>query len=326
MPKTDFRLQFDAADLLQRHPPDFQHPHKRMLFESAYSSDSPPSGCLEVSRWLPEPLSQIAIPFDLTTSVVTGYYDYRLSDPSAKSFEWHVNFSDPHLFVAYGSRLFAQDEMQVMEHPLLGAVREAIVARKYAARTTDGDNGTPILVKNVERRLEIATEPDAAAGRPWGLYGNRFATAPAEVVKRATTVVDPPTFSNLIAMAAPAYGQGTYLPRDISYVLQTALLGFSAACHESTGSPVIVHSGFWGCGAFGGNRPLMIALQAVAAGAAGVSRLVLHVGDESASHDAEQGLRLAQDLTRPLHPTCDATALIERFTKLGCQWGVSDGN
>ncbi len=45
--------------------------------------------------------------------------------------EWWVNFADPHLFVAYGSSLFAQDEIQVAEHPSLGHLREALYACKY---------------------------------------------------------------------------------------------------------------------------------------------------------------------------------------------------
>jgi hypothetical protein len=39
---------------------------------------------------------------------------------------WHVNFADPQLFVAYGSQLLAQDELQAAEHPLLGSIREAL--------------------------------------------------------------------------------------------------------------------------------------------------------------------------------------------------------
>ncbi|MFA6168681.1 MAG: hypothetical protein WC700_18810 [Gemmatimonadaceae bacterium] len=34
-----------------------------------------------------------------------------------------MNFADPRLFTAYGSELFAQDEMQVAEHLAFGAVR-----------------------------------------------------------------------------------------------------------------------------------------------------------------------------------------------------------
>jgi len=36
---------------------------------------------------------------------------------------WYVNFADPRLFTAYGSGLFAQDEIQAAEHPILGHLR-----------------------------------------------------------------------------------------------------------------------------------------------------------------------------------------------------------
>lgn len=34
--------------------------------------------------------------------------------------EFHVNFADTHLFGYYGGGLFAQDELQVGEHPSCG--------------------------------------------------------------------------------------------------------------------------------------------------------------------------------------------------------------
>lgn len=42
--------------------------------------------------------------------------------------EWWVNFADPILFVAYAGRLFAQDEIQVAEHPALGHLKEKLVS------------------------------------------------------------------------------------------------------------------------------------------------------------------------------------------------------
>ena len=36
----------------------------------------------------------------------------------------------------------------------------------------------PILVRGVERRIEVQTNPNPAAGRPFGLYGNRCFDAP----------------------------------------------------------------------------------------------------------------------------------------------------
>lgn len=38
--------------------------------------------------------------------------------------DWHINFADFHLFGFYEGGLFAQDEMQVAEHPILGSIRD----------------------------------------------------------------------------------------------------------------------------------------------------------------------------------------------------------
>jgi hypothetical protein len=88
----------------------------------------------------------------------------------------------------------------------------------------------------------------------------------------------------------------------------------------------IVHTGFWGCGAFGGNRRLMIALQALAARAAKVSRLVLHAGDDAGADEAEHGLTVADSLALRCGPTCSLDTLVGHASLLGYEWGVSDGN
>ena len=91
----------------------------------------------------------------------------------------------------------------------------------------------------------------------------------------ATRALVPPTISNILAMAAPAWGNGDYTEQEIAYVLNAAFTGFSAARRESkrfagASSRAVIHTGFWGCGAFGGNRSLMTILQAMAGDLAGV--------------------------------------------------------
>jgi hypothetical protein len=78
------------------------------------------------------------------------------------------------------------------------------------------------LIRGVERRIEVKTNVDRAAGRPNGLYGNRFAAAGVDTIRRATRKIEPATVSNLIAVAAPAYGRGEYQPGQIEYILETA--------------------------------------------------------------------------------------------------------
>jgi hypothetical protein len=319
-----YRLTFDAAELLRDHPPRLRHPHKRALLELAYPGGRSPAGEVEVTRWPQAVPASFALPASLAADVRPDFYDY--APVATPAVEWHVNFADPHLFYAYGGGLFAQDEMQVAEHPILGSVREALLARGLAAETVAGREATPVLVRNVERRLAVATDVNAAAGRPQGLYGNRFSRAPWDAVRRATRVFDPPTRTNLIAMAAPSGGQGAYSVGEIASVFATAHTAFAAAVAESAGCPVIVHTGFWGCGAFGGNRRLMTALQALAARSAGVARLVVHAGDVAGAEEAQRGLDLADAVAYRCGSPCSPGDVSNRLATLEFRWGVSDGN
>ena len=262
MPEPLFRVSFDSARLLGDHPPKLRHANKAALFELAYASGSEVQGTIEVSRWRADIDEELRLSQRAESTVEPNFYNYPPSP--AGNLAWHVNFADPNLFVAYGSGLFAQDEMQAAEHPLLGSVREALLSSGLPTLTCDADGGSPILVRGVERRIEVQTNPDPRAGRPFGLYGNRFAAASVDTIRRATRKIEPATVSNIVAMAAPSYGHGEYKPNQIEYVLETAFTAFSAARGETL--PVLgpdarttIHTGFWGCGAFGGNRRLMIA-------------------------------------------------------------------
>ncbi len=81
------------------------------------------------------------------------------------------------------------------------------------------------------------------------------------------------------------------------------------------GVPVEVRTGFWGCGAFGGNRHVMTILQLAAARLAGVSRVRFYAFDDAgiATFEQARAVKLGAD---PIE------AVLER----GYRWGVSDGN
>ena len=57
-----------------------------------------------------------------------SFSDYVRSELLPNAVEWHVNFADPLLFGAYGTAFFAQDEIQVAEHPALAALHEVLAA------------------------------------------------------------------------------------------------------------------------------------------------------------------------------------------------------
>ena len=317
---------FDASRLIRDHPPRWSDRNKRLVFEIACSSGFPFEGQVTYARW-PSEQPPAVLKARSQFSVCRGFFEYTVPT-GLTAVSWYLNFADPHLFVSYGSSLLAQDELQVAEHPVLGSLRDALVSTGKEPRTLD-DQGrpTPVTITGVQRRCAIDTRPNPAAGRHSGLYGNAFARAPAERVASATQPLSPPTVSNILAMSAPAGGYGEYRREEMDYILIAAYTGFSAARQESermvpTDSRTTIHTGFWGCGAFGGNRTLMTVLQSLAADLAGVDT-VFWASDMP-------GVELAEDARRKYEGIRDNTSLVSHLLDyLGRQkfrWGESDGN
>ena len=300
------RHVFPAQVLMAAHPPRWQNESKRLVARLSCPDGATHSGEVTFTRWraiplpesLPEPVPKIESRPD--------YFTYESSGPG----EWHLNFADRNLFGYYAGPLFAQDEMQVAEHPALGALKEALLSQRVPCDTVDGESPTPVLVQGVERRCAIDSR---------GIYGNAFARAEVGAIQSATHVLSPPTVSNILAVEAPAGGFGEYSRAELKYVLVTAFTGFSAAKLVSKDHPITIHTGFWGCGAYGGNRTLMVALQILAAWLAGVEKIVFHTGDAASLSTIDAARALAEG----------SGTLAERIDALLAQdfrWGVSDGN
>ena len=328
------RLEFDAAELADAFPPLWRHERKDLVAKFVDAAVPHPSGRVVYARW-PEQALPDALGVPRPFVVKRGVFDYRpaastdlAASPEADlpGLEWHANFADPHLFCAYGTALLAQDELQVLEHSTLASIREALLARQLPAVTVDAaGRATPVTVLGVERRAAFDTLPNVAAGRPRGLYGNLFAAAPANDILAATTPLQPPTRSNIVAMAAPSGGRGAYRRDEITAIATTAYTAFLATVVASRESGVrrsIVHTGFWGCGAFGGNRTLMTILQALAAELAGVD-VVYHAFDTSGIATATDAAATYRRLRSSAQSVAD---VIDAVLSLGLNWGIVDGN
>lgn len=317
------RAEFDTQRLMADLPPVLYDRNKRAVFDIACPIGSTHRGALSYTRWAAMELPAYVSPAEAVprVDVREDIYDYVTGSDGAV--EWHVNFADPSLFVAYGSGLFAQDEMQVAEHPALGALREGLRARKWTAKTAEKGRSTPVLVKGVERRCRVAIDRNAAEGRADGLYGQRFSASPLDVVRRATVRIEPPTITNLIAIAAPYGAYGRYTARQIEQILTTAYTGFYAAVCESDGAPVVVHTGFWGCGAFGGHRVLMAMLQLIAAEMAGVQRLVFHTVTSAGRAPLDDAMRRIRSDLPALG--IETRKLVKQVAAMGFEWGESNG-
>lgn len=321
------QIEFNAAELARDFPPRFHNRNKEIVWEIAGSSGFPFEGHIVASRWAEEPL-----PEEMTAQskfmIRPGVFDYApSSNPSEMA--WYMNFADPYLFVAYDSWLMAQDELQVAEHPALGSLREALSSVGDSPRTVDSrGRPTPFTVTGVQRRCEIDTRPNPAAGRPSGLYGNAFALASESQVRSATKSLVPPTVSNILAIAAPSGGRGTYTLDDVSEILSAAFTGFSAARVETERmsakeARTIIHTGFWGCGAFGGNRELMTIVQSLAADLADVD-VSFWAFNADGMNTAARARGTYESLRTAAGPR--VCAILEKIIRLKLPWGVSDGN
>ena len=339
-PSQLLHLDFDIPALMARRPPVWRYPHKQAIYDRIRKEGHEPQGTLRFTRWALAPLSGDVADCRGSLEMRRGFYRYEEDGAGV----WHVNFADPRLFAAYGSALMAQDEWQAMEHPVLGAVRESLLYDELPALTRQDGVSTPVLLMNVPRQCEIdlggaspcprsawssllsALGLLKAPARP--LYGNAFQDASLDEVMAITQVIHPPASTNLIAIAAPT-GRGLYTPKQIRDVLETAYAGFRAAVLESGQAgvgpaDVVIHTGWWGCGAFGGNRVLMALLQIIAARLAAVGRLVFHIGNDPSLAPPEQVRQMIErflpdNLTNIEH-------VIDHLDSLGCAWGASDGN
>lgn len=322
------RYVFDTRELEAAFPPEFSHPNKRAVYALASKNGARAGGNLTFSRWAAPDLSEAFIQRDSSTRIVEREGYFRYEAPATGHIDWHMNFAHHDLFCAYGGPLFAQDEMQVTEHPGLASLRKALLHRGIPARCVEHGRPTPALIAGVARRCRVHTGPEPAAGRPHGLYGNAFAAAPVAVVERATEVLDPPTVSNILAMEAPSGGVGPYGVEEIGYTLTTAITGYSAAVAESRSlgfeaSEVAIHTGYWGCGAYGGNPVLMLLLQMAAAHYSGVGALIIYLGPHGRGHYLEAA-RHMQGLL-PVGAPRSLTGLVKAVASMNFPWGVSNG-
>ncbi len=319
--------EFDAQDLVNNFPPRLGDRNKKIVFGMSSPPGAVHTGTISFSRWRQMPLPE-ALTRGETSPSFELHENFFTYDPSPQGrVDWHLNFADHNLFFAYGGSLFAQDEMQVAEHPALASLRHGLLESGLKPVTGEDGSPTPVLIMGVERRCGIATDPNDAEGRPYGLYGNRFSIATEDVVRRATKIIDPPTLSNIRAMEAPSWGTGRYTRQQIESVFATAYSGFAAAVFESKENvasdvETAVHTGYWGCGAYGGNPVLMTLLQMVAACGSGINAFVFHSGSDGAAY--KEALEMLEWMW-PSGEERSLDALLSQIEGMWFEWGFGNG-
>jgi hypothetical protein len=314
-PKDSF--SFNIADLLSESPIEWLDHNKAFAASLVPVNPADLEGDIVFKVWPEAELPQKNTG-ECRFAVRGEFFDYSSDE---QYFDWYLNFADPDLFGFYNSSLMAQDELQVFEHPVLAHLREKLLSLDFYPETTDDDKRpTPVTVTGAYRVCSVDTQPDEEG---FSIYGNAFSQAPKEIIRERITPIIPPTKSNILAIASLPGGRGFYTEKQIEEILIIAFSGFSAAAQETDKTQIPrVNSGFWGCGAYGGNRTIMTILQLVAASLAGVE-LRYWTGDSSGAEVAEDAYQIYCDILKRSNQTQD---IIKLLVAMKFDWGVSDGN
>lgn len=308
---------WEIRDLARNYPPIWQHKNKQIV-AAIVGDDAQTAGTITVSRWKGEDLPQTVV--DSTTVVPNkGFFSYSPPDANDDSTHWHMNFADPLVFGHGEGPLLAQDELQIVEHPILCSLGKAMESGTHGVEnlkrlTREDGQATPVLVQGAPRRCRLLTDR-------YAIYGDHFAQATEEILDKAVERIDPPQLSNILALSALPPNYAMYTMKQIAEMLGTAYAGFRAIVLQS-GGDVTLHTGHWGCGAYGGNKGLIAAIQILAAGMAGVSKMHYWYGFTHQDLTALQhGIQVASLLSET--PTL---RVVELLDSAGYSWGIANEN
>ena len=336
--ETKGQVILNYQDLINKYPPLYTYRRKIELYEKSLLKYGQQKGNLRVSRcgFKQHNWNKTIAKNDLFIRTDSGFYEYDKDMSDSHRQVWYLNFADPELFGFYSGTLFAQDEMMTLEMPLLCSVREYLVSKdihglppRTAVRCLYKYEPTPILIENVPQWIRVDTKPTMPDGTQVSIYGNNFAFANQEQIDAGITIMTDDVKCNVICASAPFGGNGDYTAKEIDYTLRAAFSAFEQTVALSkknlklgdyVDSTVltVIHTGNWGCGAYGGNYELMYLIQMIASSAVGVNELVFHSPKNDFFDKAQDKFQTLQGMS-----LSECAAFLKRQKY---RWGMSDGN
>lgn len=224
---------------------------------------------------------------------------------------WTANFGDRKVFFGSITGLLAQDELQALEHPAISHVFVAIENDPIFGKLDL--NGSALLVEGAKRYGKLNDLEH--------LYGNQFAEAPLPDVGRAIERFPDPQESKLFVFVAPHIApqrEGMpYQYTDLRALFSNAFAAFSSIAAKDANA--VIHTGNWGCGAFGNDPKTVALIQLAAARFAGIRDMHYYpLGSAPA-------LRAAEDLLQKIereHPRFTAEEFLRHLTAFAAEYGL----
>lgn len=170
--------------------------------------------------------------------------------------------------------------------------------------------------------LSVNTQPLLKDGNRGKLYDWLNEETDRELIDAAIKPLDKERFNNILAIAAPENGKGLYTEAQLIFTLQSLLCGFEGAvikARESGRRECALHTGRWGCGAFGNNEELMLLSQIIAASLAGITRLVFYAVSKEAVSAVKNKFEVLPEVL-------SFDQLVSFLLSQNYLWGQRDGN
>lgn len=320
-----FELNVSYQELI-KYETDWYSGNKKKLLEVINNDIYQNNPTINITRWNTENIPEYITNKQLKIQVINDIYQYTQKDDSYTS--WHVNFADGDLFIAYGSDLFAQDEHQVMEHPILANIKEMLLDFSksnniYDPNTRNYDKkpyfSTPILIKNAQRIFSIDTKPNEESNN--GIYGQYFSLSSFDEIQKRTIIIKNKQFSNIIAMEAFSCSKGFYKKEQIEDMFITSYTSFKAAKQISS-SKVSINTGNWGTGVYGGNKIINALIQLLAAMCAEVDEIIFHTLDTKSFNETSSLFKSFTEKDEKI----DLNNIFCELVKMNFKWNHGDGN
>eukprot|EP01084_Bolivina_argentea_P134356 237010_1 len=338
------RQSFSYTHLMVDNSPKFKDQRKQAVFQKISNSLFQMKRNLIYSRYkllqLPKTIPNPTQFMSNKIKIRANIYEYSKCDNESEK-HFYVNFSDANLFGFYSGSLFAQDEIMTLEQPILCALREKLISECKTDENTKLSTSCldAVIILNCLKNGNF-TQQNLNK-----IYGSKFARSGVETVVKCIDICEAPISTNIICIAALCKMMEKYTFEDIDFLSKTAFCGFNGAkmeiLNEALGeynktqnsytlrNTIIVHTGNWGCGAFGGNIEMHFILQCVAAVCAGIDMLYYHSVDINSMEKAQKGRDV---LLNMLYPRCkdkygnmDRDVFFKELLNLGYSWGCPNG-
>ena len=319
-----FKITISDKEIIENNLTQWYCNNKKKIYQLSNIQNTMSNDKITISKYLMKTKPQsVNKSENIDIECLEGKIIYKKSTDIYK--QWYVNFADEMLFNYYNTALMAQDEHQVLEHPILANITEMLYTKsqeeiKFMPSTRNYDLevnfSTPILIENAKRLITLDI-----FNKSTPLYGKLFEKASWNQITNMLTVNSSPISSNIIAMEAYSRGRGIYTLEQINDLFFTAYLSFSSAKLQSE-NKITINSGDWGTGAYGGNKILLACIQLLAANFSNIDKVLFYTFDKESFQEA---YLIYQNIVNT-SKRYNINNILSKLEKIKFKWNISDGN